>query len=114
MKSQTYAGVVRFVGNPRLKKNPPPATLTRAQSTNSIRLQMTRVSKPSQGPARELVKKRDAWLNPPGAAAAELKKHTLTDLWSENPTWCTMRTANSEKVYSWVMACLKTCLMPKS
>jgi hypothetical protein len=39
------------------------------------------------GAARELVKKRDAWLNPPDASAAELKKRTLTNLYNENPTW---------------------------
>jgi endo-beta-N-acetylglucosaminidase D len=33
------------------------------------------------------VKKRDAWLNPPDASAAELKKRTLTNLYNENPTW---------------------------
>jgi type II restriction/modification system DNA methylase subunit YeeA len=37
--------------------------------------------------ARELVNKRDAWLNPPGASAAQLKKRTLTNLYNENPTW---------------------------
>jgi len=37
--------------------------------------------------ARELVQKRDAWLNPPNASAAELKKRTLTNLYNENPTW---------------------------
>jgi type II restriction/modification system DNA methylase subunit YeeA len=37
--------------------------------------------------ARELVQKRDAWLNPPDASAAELKKRTLTNLYNENPTW---------------------------
>jgi type II restriction/modification system DNA methylase subunit YeeA len=37
--------------------------------------------------ARELVKKRDAWINPPDASAAELKKRTLTNLYNENPTW---------------------------
>jgi type II restriction/modification system DNA methylase subunit YeeA len=37
--------------------------------------------------ARELVRKRDAWLNPPDASAAELKKRTLTNLYNENPTW---------------------------
>jgi hypothetical protein len=36
---------------------------------------------------RELVKKRDAWLNPPDASAAELKKRTLTNLYNDNPTW---------------------------
>ena len=37
--------------------------------------------------ARDLVQKRDAWLNPPDAPAAELKKRTLTNLYNENPTW---------------------------
>jgi type II restriction/modification system DNA methylase subunit YeeA len=37
--------------------------------------------------ARELVHKRDAWLNPPDASAAELKKRTLTNLYNENPSW---------------------------
>ena len=37
--------------------------------------------------ARELVQKRDAWLNPPDASAADLKKRTLTNLYNENPTW---------------------------
>jgi hypothetical protein len=34
-----------------------------------------------------LVKQRDAWLNPPGASEAELKKRTLTNLYNERPTW---------------------------
>jgi type II restriction/modification system DNA methylase subunit YeeA len=37
--------------------------------------------------ARELVAKRDAWLNPEGAAEAELKKRTLTALYNARPTW---------------------------
>ncbi len=37
--------------------------------------------------ARELVEKRDAWLNPPGASEAELKRRTLTNLYNERPTW---------------------------
>ena len=37
--------------------------------------------------ARDLVQKRDAWLNPPGATEAELKKRTLTNLYNANPTW---------------------------
>jgi hypothetical protein len=37
--------------------------------------------------ARALVERRDAWLNPPGASAAELKKRTLTNLYNERPTW---------------------------
>jgi hypothetical protein len=37
--------------------------------------------------ARELVQKRDGWLNPPGAGEAELKKRTLTNLYNERPAW---------------------------
>lgn len=37
--------------------------------------------------AKELVEKRDAWLNPPGASEAELKKRTLTNLYNQRPTW---------------------------
>ncbi len=37
--------------------------------------------------ARELVAKRDAWLNPPDASEAELKKRTLTTLYNARPTW---------------------------
>jgi type II restriction/modification system DNA methylase subunit YeeA len=37
--------------------------------------------------ARQLVEKRDRWLNPEGATEAELKKRTLTDLYNERPTW---------------------------
>jgi type II restriction/modification system DNA methylase subunit YeeA len=37
--------------------------------------------------AKELVEKRDAWLNPPGASADELKKRTLTNLYNQRPTW---------------------------
>jgi len=37
--------------------------------------------------ANELVDKRDTWLNPPGASAAELKKRTLTNLYNQRPQW---------------------------
>jgi len=37
--------------------------------------------------ARELVQKRDNWLNPTNASAEELKKHTLTNLYNQRPTW---------------------------
>jgi len=37
--------------------------------------------------ARELVAKRDAWLNPPDATEAELKKRTLTNLYNARPAW---------------------------
>jgi type II restriction/modification system DNA methylase subunit YeeA len=37
--------------------------------------------------ARELVRLRDNWLNPPKSSEAELKKRTLTNLYNERPTW---------------------------
>lgn len=37
--------------------------------------------------ARELIAKRDAWLNPPSTAEKELKNRTLTNLYNEYPTW---------------------------
>ena len=37
--------------------------------------------------AAELVKLREAWLNPPDASEADLKKRTLTNLCNQRPTW---------------------------
>ena len=37
--------------------------------------------------ARELVEKRDNWLNPTGAGPDELKQRTLTNLYNARPTW---------------------------
>ena len=37
--------------------------------------------------AKELVEKRDAWLNPSDATEAQLKKRTLTNLYNQRPTW---------------------------
>lgn len=37
--------------------------------------------------ARELVQKRDNWLNPPSASEEELKKRTLTNLYNQRPSW---------------------------
>jgi len=37
--------------------------------------------------AKELVEKRDRWLNPEGVSETELKKRTLTNLYNECPTW---------------------------
>ncbi len=37
--------------------------------------------------ARDLVAKRDAWLNPPGASEGDLKKRTLTNLYNARPEW---------------------------
>jgi hypothetical protein len=40
--------------------------------------------------ARELVRLRDQWLNPPGASETELKSRTLTNLYNQRPTWLAM------------------------
>ena len=37
--------------------------------------------------ARELVEKRNAWRNPPGATDNDLKEKTLTNLYNKNPQW---------------------------
>jgi type II restriction/modification system DNA methylase subunit YeeA len=37
--------------------------------------------------ARELDRLREAWLNPPDASEADLKKRTLTNLYNARPTW---------------------------
>jgi hypothetical protein len=37
--------------------------------------------------ARELVRLRDGWLNPPGLDGPELSKRTLTNLYNARPTW---------------------------
>ena len=37
--------------------------------------------------AKELVEKRDAWLNPSGASPDDLKKRTLTNLYNQRPQW---------------------------
>ena len=37
--------------------------------------------------AREMVEKRDAWLNPPNASAEELKRRTLTNFYNARPSW---------------------------
>ena len=37
--------------------------------------------------ARELVRLRDAWLNPAGADESELKGRTLTNLYNQRPEW---------------------------
>ena len=36
---------------------------------------------------RELVAKRDAWLNPAGLSDKDLQKRTLTNLYNARPTW---------------------------
>jgi type II restriction/modification system DNA methylase subunit YeeA len=37
--------------------------------------------------ARELVRLRDAWLNPPEISPEDLKKRTLTNLYNQRPEW---------------------------
>jgi type II restriction/modification system DNA methylase subunit YeeA len=37
--------------------------------------------------ARELVEKRNNYLNPIGANTEEIKQHTLTNLYNERPAW---------------------------
>jgi type II restriction/modification system DNA methylase subunit YeeA len=37
--------------------------------------------------ARELVRSRDAWLNPPGISPEDLKDRTLTNLYNKRPEW---------------------------
>ncbi len=70
--------------------------------------------------ARELVEKRDAWLNPVGAAADDLKKRTLTNLYNQRPTWLALAhrqldeavlaaygwpvTASDEEILEWLLA----------
>lgn len=44
-------------------------------------------SKSLREAARELVGKRDRWLNPPGLSEVDLKKRTLTNLYNQRPTW---------------------------
>ena len=55
--------------------------------------------------ARELVEKRDAWLNPPGLSEKELKKRTLTKLYNQRPTWLDLSHQKLDKAvfaaYGW-------------
>ncbi len=37
--------------------------------------------------ARDLVRLRDGWLNPPGLPEAELASRTLTNLYNQRPSW---------------------------
>lgn len=57
------------------------------------------------GAARELVEKRDAWLNPSGLTDAELKKRTLTNLYNQRPTWLDLAHRRLDEVvldaYGW-------------
>ena len=55
--------------------------------------------------ARDLVAKRDAWLNPPDADAAELRKRTLTNLYNARPQWLALAHARLDAAalaaYGW-------------
>ena len=55
--------------------------------------------------AKELVEKRDNWLNPAGATDAELKKRTLTNLYNQRPTWLDLAHQKLDKAvlaaYGW-------------
>ncbi|MBP7962519.1 MAG: class I SAM-dependent DNA methyltransferase [Caldilineaceae bacterium] len=55
--------------------------------------------------AAELVTKRDAWLNPPGMGADQLKKRTLTNLYNQRPTWLSLAHDKLDKAvftaYGW-------------
>jgi type II restriction/modification system DNA methylase subunit YeeA len=55
--------------------------------------------------AKELVEKRDNWLNPKGASEVELKKRTLTNLYNQNPTWLQLAHEKLDKAvfaaYGW-------------
>lgn len=55
--------------------------------------------------AKELVEKRDHWLNPPGLSDAELKKRTLTNLYNQRPTWLDLAHKKLDKAvlaaYGW-------------
>jgi len=50
--------------------------------------------------AKELVDKRDRWLNPEGASEAKLKKRTFTNLYNQRPTWPEL---TQEKLYEAVL-----------
>jgi hypothetical protein len=47
--------------------------------------------------ARELVRLRDGWLNPPGLTEAELASRTLTNLYNQRPTWLTNAHADLDR-----------------
>ncbi len=55
--------------------------------------------------ARELVEKRDRWLNPEGASEADLKQRTLTNLYNERRTWLDLAHGKLDKAvldaYNW-------------
>jgi hypothetical protein len=55
--------------------------------------------------AKDLVEKRDRWLNPEGAGETDLKKRTLTNLYNQRPTWLDLAHERLDEVvldaYAW-------------
>jgi hypothetical protein len=55
--------------------------------------------------ARELVRLRDGWLNPPGLTPDELSKRTLTNLYNARPSWLANAHADLDRAvldaYGW-------------
>ena len=55
--------------------------------------------------AKDLVDKRDRWLNPEGVSETELKKRTLTNLYNQRPTWLDLAHKKLDEAvldaYSW-------------
>jgi type II restriction/modification system DNA methylase subunit YeeA len=55
--------------------------------------------------AKDLVEKRDRWLNPEGMREADLKKRTLTNLYNQRPTWLDLAHKKLDQVvldaYAW-------------
>ena len=56
---------------------------------------------------RELVEKRDRWLNPEEATEVELKKRTLTNLYNERPTWLALAHEKLDKAVFDAYGCLR-------
>ena len=72
---------------------------------------MAKVEEPFDDPrvqavAKDLVEKRDRWLNPEGVDETELKKRTLTNLYNQRPTWLDLAHQTLDKAvldaYSWL------------
>lgn len=55
--------------------------------------------------AKELVEKRESWLNPAGASEKDLKMRTLTKLYNQHPTWLKLAHEKLDKAvfaaYGW-------------
>ncbi len=68
-------------------RRPPASRPSRSRGRRGRSPSTIRASRPSPPPRKDLVEKRDRWLNPEGASEAELKKRTLTNLYNQRPTW---------------------------